>query len=135
MYIFTPLVTAFFVFAAVLFVSLSTVDGVASDKIGTSSAVGMHEERLQKFIEEEVLGDGTTLESLLQVEADVQSGSTTAAHEKQKLLSKTKNFLANKIADHLLNEQRLAEASPENAACQSSMEQWIEGCVFKGEGM
>ena len=90
----------------------------------------MHNERLQKFIEEEVLGDGTTLESLLQVEADVQSGSTTAAHEKQKLLLKTKNFLANKIADHLLNEHRLAKFS-HRCSCQSSMEDWMRAAYLK----
>ena len=137
MYIFTPLVTAFFVFAAVLIVSLSTVDGVASDKIGTSSAVGMHEERLQKFIEEEVLGDGTTLESLLQVEADVQSGSTTAAHEKQKLLSKTRKVLANKMATHLLNEHREGANNPESGldrsseGCRKKLDKWMFACAFK----
>ena len=131
MYILNPLVTALFVFAAVLFVSLTTVGGVASNTIDTSSAADIHNERLQKFIEEEVLGDGTTLESLLQVEANVRSGSTTAVHEKQKLLLKTKNFLANKVADHLLNEHRLVQSSPTDA-CQSSMEDWMRDCVFKG---
>ena len=119
------------------FVSLSTVDGVASDKIGTSSAVGMHEERLQKFIEEEVLGDGTTLESLLQVEADVQSGSTTAAHEKQKLLSKTRKVLANKMATHLLNEHREGANNPESGldrsseGCRKKLDKWMFSCAFK----
>ena len=134
MYILTPPVKAFFVFVTVSFVSLATVSGVASNEIGTSSTIDVHNEKLQKFIEEEVLGDGTTLESLLQVEADVQSGAATAAHEKQKLLSKTKNFLANKIADHLLSEHRMGEDSsePTTDGCQSSMEDWMRDCVFKG---
>ena len=137
MYILNPLVAALFVFAAVLFVSLTTVGGVASNTIDTSSAADIHNERLQKFIEEEVLGDGTTLESLLQVEANVRSGSTTAVHEKQKLLSKTRKVLANKMATHLLNEHREGANNPESGldrsseGCRKKLDKWMFSCAFK----
>lgn len=137
MHISTPPVKAFFVFVTVFFVSLATVSGVASNEIGTSSAVDVHNEKLQKFIEEEVLGDGTTLESLLQVEADVQSGAATAAHEKQKLLSKTRKMLANKMATHLLNEHRAGLNDPENGmdpmteGCRYKLDKWMFACAFK----
>ena len=137
MYILNPLVAALFVFAAVLFVSLTTVGGVASNTIDTSSAADIHNERLQKFIEEEVLGDGTTLESLLQVEANVRSGSTTAVHEKQKLLSKTRKVLASKIATHLLNEHREGVDDPESGldrateGCRGKLDKWMFSCAFK----
>ena len=50
----------------------------------------MKTQELQDFIEKEILTDGTTLESLLEVEENVRNGASNAAESKHKLLSKTK---------------------------------------------
>ena len=98
----------------------------------------MKTQELQDFIEKEILTDGTTLESLLEVEENVRNGASNAAESKHKLLSKTKSFLANKIANHLLNqhEMGLKLKSPDSGAdastegCREHLDSWMNDCVF-----
>ena len=98
----------------------------------------MKTQELQDFIEKEILTDGTTLESLLEVEENVRNGASNAAESKHKLLSKTKSFLANKIANHLLNqhEMGLKLKSPDSGAdastegCREQLDSWMNDCVF-----
>ena len=98
----------------------------------------MKTQELQDFIEKEILTDGTTLESLLEVEENVRNGASNAAESKHKLLSKTKSFFANKIANHLLNqhEMGLKLKSPDSGAdastegCREHLDSWMNDCVF-----
>ena len=95
-------------------------------------------QQLQDYIEKEILTDGTTLDSLLQLEENVRNGISTASETKHQLLSKTKNFLANKIADHLLNQHEIGSKlkSPDSGldattdGCQGQLNDWMQECVF-----
>ena len=127
-------------FLVVVFVlsSYIAVSSTVSKNDIPTTTTSKKNQQLQDFIEKEILTDGTTLESLLQVEENVRNGISTASETEHKLLSKTKNFLANKIADHLLNQHEmvLKLKSPDSGldasteGCRTSLDEWMQECVF-----
>ena len=128
----------FVIIVFVLFSNIAVSSAVSKNGISSSNESLQKQQQLQDYIEKEILTDGTTLESLLQVEENERNGVSTASETKHKLLSKTKNSLANKIADHLLNqhEMELKSKSPDSGLdatsedCRGQLDKWMKSCVF-----
>ena len=132
------LLKSFFVIIVFVLSSNIAVSSGVSKNGRSLSSESVQNQQLQDYIEKEILTDGTTLESLLQIEENVRNGISTASETKHHLLSKTRNFLANKIADHLLNqhEMGLKSKSPDNGldatteGCRGQLDSWMKQCVF-----
>ena len=128
----------FVIIVFVLFSNIAVSSAVSKNGISSSTESLQKQQQLQDYIEKEILTDGTTLESLLHVEENERNGISTASETKHKLLSKTKNSLANKIAEHLLNqhEMELKSKSPDNGLdatsedCRGQLDKWMKSCVF-----
>ena len=128
----------FVIIVFVLSSNIAVSSAVSKNGISSSTESLQKQQQLQDYIEKEILTDGTTLESLLQVVENERNGISTASETKHKLLSKTKSSLANKIADHLLNqhEMELKSKSPDSGldsmteGCRHSLDNWMQECVF-----
>ena len=82
----------FVIIAFVLSSNIAVSSAGSKNGISSSTESLQKQQQLQDYIEKEILTDGTTLESLLQVEENERNGISTASETKHKLLSKTKNF-------------------------------------------
>ena len=128
----------FVIIVFVLSSNIAVSSAVSKNGISSSTESLQKQQQLQDYIEKEILTDGTTLESLLQVVENERNGISTASETKHKLLSKTKSSLANKIADHLLNqhEMELKSKSPDSGLdvtsedCRGQLDTWMNSCVF-----